>query len=107
MNLTKDYRPRPPSVLDWVRTALYYLYIAGATIVLGLWGLPQGLRGRASANRVATLWLGQMMGAARVILGLRVEVRGTPPAGDCLIAASIRAFWTFWRWRRSARAAPS
>ena len=44
MNLTKDYRPRPPSVLDWVRTVLYYLYIAGATIVLGLWGLPQGLR---------------------------------------------------------------
>ena len=86
------YHPRPPSILDWPRTLIYYLYIALATIVLGLWGLPQGLRGRAQANHVATVWLGQMMGAARVILGLRVELRGTPPAGDCLIAAKHQSF---------------
>jgi len=92
MMSNRDYRPRPPSALDWVRTGLYYVYIAGATIVVSLWGLPQGLRGRASANRVATVWLGQMMGAARVILGLRVEIRGTPPAGDCLIAAKHQSF---------------
>lgn len=87
-----DYRPRPASALDWLRTGVYYVYIALATIVLGIWGLPQGLRGRASANRVATVWLGQMMGAARIILGLRVELRGTPPAGDCLIAAKHQSF---------------
>ncbi|MFO1139799.1 MAG: lysophospholipid acyltransferase family protein [Paracoccus sp. (in: a-proteobacteria)] len=86
------YHPRAASALDWPRTGLYYLYIALATIVLGLWGLPQGLRGRASANRVATIWLGQMMGAARVILGVRVELRGTPPAGDCLVAAKHQSF---------------
>ena len=88
----RTYHPRDASVLDWVRTGAYYLYIALATVVVGLWGLPQGLRGRASANRVATVWLGQMMGAQRVILGLRVEIRGTPPAGDCLIAAKHQSF---------------
>ncbi|KGJ03874.1 1-acyl-sn-glycerol-3-phosphate acyltransferase [Paracoccus halophilus] len=87
-----DYRPRPASPLDWLRTLAYYLYIALATLVLGLWGLPQGLRGRAHANHVATVWLRQMMGAARVILGVRVEFRGTPPAGDCLIASKHQSF---------------
>lgn len=86
------YRPRPPSILDWPRTVVYYLYIALATIVLGLWGLPLALRGTEAANRVASVWLGQMLGAARVILGLRVEVRGTPPTGDCIVASKHQSF---------------
>ncbi|WP_323716827.1 lysophospholipid acyltransferase family protein [Paracoccus aminovorans] len=86
------YQPRPPSILDWPRALAYYLYIALATLVLGLWGLPQGLRGTEAANRVATVWLGQMLGAARVILGLRVEVRGTPPRGDCIVASKHQSF---------------
>lgn len=86
------YHPRPTVALDWLRVALYYAYIALATVVLGLWGLPQALRGRRAAQRVATLWLGQMMGAARVILGVTVELRGTPPTGDCLIAAKHQSF---------------
>jgi len=87
-----QYQPRPPSILDWPRTLAYYLYIALATLVLGLWGLPQALRGAEAANRVAGVWLGQMLGAARVILGLRVEVRGTPPTGDCIVAAKHQSF---------------
>lgn len=86
------YQPRPPSILDWPRAVVYYLYIALATIVLGLWGLPLALRGTEAASRVASVWLGQMLGAARVILGLRVEVRGTPPTGDCIIASKHQSF---------------
>lgn len=86
------YRPGRVSALDWLRTGVYYVYIALATLVLGLVGLPFGLRGRASANRIATLWLGQMLGAARLILGLRVEYRGEIPAGDLLIAAKHQSF---------------
>ena len=86
------YRPRPPSILDWPRAVVYYLYIALATIVLGLWGLPLALRGTEAANRVARVWLDQMLGAARVILGVRVEVRGTPPRGDCIIASKHQSF---------------
>ncbi len=86
------YHPRPPSLLDWPRAVAYYLYVALATVVLGLWGLPQVLVKPARAHRVATLWIGQMMGAARVILGVRIEVRGTPPTEDCLIAAKHQSF---------------
>ncbi len=87
-----SYQPRRPSILDWPRALVYYLYIALATLVIGIWGLPQGLRGTEAASRVATIWLGQMLGAARVILGLRVEVRGTPPQGDCIIASKHQSF---------------
>lgn len=86
------YHPRPPSVFDWVRVGLYYVYIALATLVIGLLGLPGTLLNPAFANRVASFWLGQMMGAARIILGIRVEVRGTPPTGDVLIAAKHQSF---------------
>lgn len=86
------YQPRPPGLLDWPRALAYYLYIALATLVLGIWGLPQALRGTEAANRVARVWLDQMLGAARVILGVRVEVRGTPPRGDCIIASKHQSF---------------
>ncbi|MFT4014921.1 MAG: lysophospholipid acyltransferase family protein [Paracoccus sp. (in: a-proteobacteria)] len=86
------YRPGAAGVLAWLRTGLYYVYISLATLVLGVLGLPLGLHGRAAANKVATIWLGQMLGAARVILGVRVEYRGTPPAGDILIASKHQSF---------------
>ncbi|KRW93385.1 1-acyl-sn-glycerol-3-phosphate acyltransferase [Paracoccus sp. MKU1] len=86
------YHPRPGSVLDWPRAVAYYLYAALVTFVLGLWGLPQVLVHPERAHRVASLWLDQMLGAARVILGVRIEYRGTPPAGDCIVASKHHSF---------------
>src|SRR5690606_21755586 len=86
------YQPRPPCILDGARTVVYYLYAALATLALGLWGLPQVLVRPERAHRVASLWLGQMLGAARLILGVRVEYRGTPPAGDCIVASKHQSF---------------
>jgi len=86
------YHPRPASVFDWVRAAVYYLYAGLVTLALGLWGLPQVLVRPARAQRVASLWLGQMLGAARLLLGVRIEYRGTPPAGDCIVASKHQSF---------------
>ncbi|UXU75054.1 lysophospholipid acyltransferase family protein [Paracoccus sp. SMMA_5] len=90
--MMSQYQPRPASALDWLRAAAYYVYVALATLAIGSWGLPQALRGRDAANRVADIWLRQMLGAARVILGVRVEYRGPLPQGDCLIAAKHQSF---------------
>lgn len=88
-----SYVPRPSGALGWPRAVIYYVYVALATLVLGTLGLPFALfGGRRGANMIATAWLGQMMGAARVILGVRVEVRGTPPSGDCIVAAKHQSF---------------
>lgn len=74
---------RPGRLAPWwpLATAGYYLHVGLATLVLGLWGLPKALiGGRAGAQRVATVWIAHMLRAARWHFGVRVEVRGTPPA---------------------------
>ncbi|MDT1060273.1 lysophospholipid acyltransferase family protein [Paracoccus sp. CPCC 101403] len=86
------YRPRPASAIDWLRTGAFYLYAAVMTLLVGLVGLPGTLIDGANAQRTATRWLRLMMGGARVIAGIRVEYRGTPPAGDLLVAAKHQSF---------------
>ncbi|TBN39855.1 1-acyl-sn-glycerol-3-phosphate acyltransferase [Paracoccus subflavus] len=85
--------PGPLTAWQYFQNGLYYLHVVLATLVLGLAGLPSLLRhGRAGANRVATRWIGYMLWAARLHLGIACEVRGTPPTGDCIVAAKHQCF---------------
>ncbi|WP_410219456.1 lysophospholipid acyltransferase family protein [Paracoccus sp. (in: a-proteobacteria)] len=90
---TEDPRPGPLTVGQHIQNALFYLHVALATLVIGLLGLPQMRQGRAGANRVATRWIGYVVWAARLHLGLTCEIRGTPPTGDCIVAAKHQSFW--------------
>ena len=85
--------PAPLGPWQYVQNVLFYVHVALATVVIGLFGLPQMRHGRAGANRVATRWIGYMIWAARLHLGLTCEIRGTPPTGDCIIAAKHQSFW--------------
>lgn len=85
--------PGPLTAWQYFQNGLYYLHVVLATLVLGLAGLPSLLRhGRSGANRVATRWIGYMLWAARLHLGIACEVRGTPPTGDCIVAAKHQCF---------------
>ncbi len=86
--------PRRTGFFSYVRALTYYIHIAIATLVLGLWGLTQMRHGRKGANRVATVWIGYMLRAARWHMGIVVELRGTPPerGTDALIAAKHQSF---------------
>lgn len=86
-------RPGPLTAWQYVQNVLFYLHVALATVVIGLAGLPALRRGRAGANKVATRWIAYMVWAARLHLGLTCEIRGTPPTGDCIIAAKHQSFW--------------
>lgn len=86
------YRPGPAGVLAGLRTVLFYLWIAGVTLVMGIAWLPVVVMRPMAAHRLGIAWTGQMLLAARVILGLKVEVRGTPPTGDCIVAAKHQSF---------------
>lgn len=78
---------------QYLQNALYYLHVALATLLIGLVGLPfVALGGRAAANAVATRWIGYMLWAARLHLGVSCEIRGTPPEGDCIVAAKHQCF---------------
>lgn len=88
--------PRPGRLTAWqyVQNVLYYLHVALATLVIGLFGIVLvPLQGRVGANKVATFWIGYMIGAARLHLGLTCEIRGTPPTEDCIVAAKHQSFW--------------
>lgn len=89
--------PKPGRIgfFSYLRTISYYIHIALATVVLGLWGLLTQLRkGLHGANRVASVWVSYILRAARWHMGVAVEVRGAPPrAGeDVLIAAKHQSF---------------
>ncbi len=87
------YTPGALPALWWLRGATYYVHVGLATLVLGLWGLPKAMRhGRAGALRVSEVWIGHMLRAARWHYGVRVEVRGTPPMHDCIVAAKHQSF---------------
>lgn len=80
--------------VQYLQNALYYLHVGVATVILGLAGIPLVMRhGRSGANRVATRWVGYMLWAARLHLGVQCEVRGTPPTGDCIVAAKHQCFF--------------
>lgn len=76
-------------------TGIYYVHIALATVVLGAWGvLFQVLpRGRDGVHRVADVWTKHLLDMARIYLGLRYELRGTPPTSDCIVAAKHQSFY--------------
>lgn len=86
------YVPRPLPALWPLRTAVYYLWIAGVTLVMGLWWLPQIMARPQRAHVLPIVWTGRLLQAARVILGVSVELRGTPPEGEAIIAAKHQSF---------------
>ena len=94
------------TVGSWVVKILFALLI----LSFAVWGIGDIFRGRTdttvaevgdvkistqeldNAFRQELNRLRQMLGAARVILGVRVEYRGAPPVGDVLIAAKHQSF---------------
>lgn len=87
-----EYIPGPVTILSWLRTGLFYLYAALITLIVGLIGLPGTLINAENAHRTGTRWLRLLMWGIRVILGIKIEYRGTMPAGDMLIAAKHQSF---------------
>lgn len=86
------YRPGAAGWLAGLRTVVFYVWIVLVTLVMGIVWLPIVMMRPSAAHRLGTAWPGQLLAAARIILGVRVEVRGTPPTGDCIVAAKHQSF---------------
>lgn len=78
--------------IRWVISLVFVLQNAVMMLVIGLvffpWALisPKGARAACKAYCVWVLW------TARWMIGLKHEVRGTPPKGEMLIAAKHQSF---------------
>ncbi|MDP5308043.1 lysophospholipid acyltransferase family protein [Paracoccus spongiarum] len=85
--------PGPLGPWQYLQNLLFYVHAGLATLLIGLVGLPWvALRGRPAANGIATRWIGYMLWAARLHLRVHCEIRGTPPEGDCIVAAKHQCF---------------
>ena len=81
--------------MTWLRSLAFNLAFVGATIVIGLLGLPLLLAPRRLVMRFGTLWARAVLALARGLTGISGEVRGGAqvPAGGCLIAMKHQSMW--------------
>ena len=76
----------------WLRSFVFVVQIYLAMLVLGIVFLPYALLTPDGARRACKTYCRWVFWSARWMIGLRCEVRGTPPAGEVLIAAKHQSF---------------
>ncbi len=75
-----------------LRGLLFKLAIYGAMPFVGLAYLPWAVASRDGAVAACHAWCRLVRWAAWRIVGIETEVRGTPPAGEVLVAAKHQSF---------------
>ncbi|MEM8577295.1 MAG: lysophospholipid acyltransferase family protein [Pseudomonadota bacterium] len=78
-----------------MRYALSVLFTVQAYFMMLIWGLvfaPWALFSPTGARTACRTWASYAMWTARLMIGLRTEVRGTPPTGEVLVAAKHQSF---------------
>lgn len=77
---------------QWLRSLLFVVQIYFMMLPLGILYLPWALLDRRGANAGCKAWCTWVTWTARWIVGLRTEVRGTPPTDEVLIVAKHQSF---------------
>ncbi len=81
------------NALQYGRSVFFVCQMYLALALVATLGLPYALiGGRQAAYKVIHFYCRWVMVSARLLVGLRCEVRGTPPEGEVLIAAKHQSF---------------
>lgn len=78
--------------LQYVRSLIFNTLIYVMMLVIALAYLPMALFSRAWAYRACHAWCRVVRWLALWVVGLRTEVRGTPPTGAVMVAAKHQSF---------------
>lgn len=78
--------------IQWVRSLLYVGQIYLAMPIIGLLYAPWALFSKAGARAACKAYCRWVFWTARWMVNLRVEVRGTPPTEEAIIAAKHQSF---------------
>ncbi|MBD3764363.1 MAG: 1-acyl-sn-glycerol-3-phosphate acyltransferase [Rhodobacterales bacterium] len=81
-----------PMPLRWIVSLLFSLQIYLVMGLMALWFTPWAAVDRRGAYAAVRTWCRWVRWSARVMLGLRTEVRGQIPRGEVLIAAKHQSF---------------
>jgi 1-acyl-sn-glycerol-3-phosphate acyltransferase len=79
-------------VLRWVLSAVFIVQMYVAMAVLAIGFAPWALFSRMGAYAAMHSYCRWVVFSLRVLCGLKSEVRGTPPTGECVIAAKHQSF---------------
>ena len=78
--------------LQLIRSILFNASIYVMMLVYAILFFPFALFSRAWAHRACHAWCSYVLWAARWMVGLKTEVRGTPPKGEVVVAAKHQSF---------------
>ncbi|OWU86686.1 glycerol acyltransferase [Oceanicola sp. 22II-s10i] len=78
--------------VQWVMSLLFNGQMYVAMLIAGIAFLPWAIFDRRGAYSGVHYYSGWVMWTARWMLGLKSEVRGTPPTGEVLIASKHQSF---------------
>lgn len=78
--------------VQWVRSLIFMIVIYAWMLILGIVFLPYALFSKAGALKACKTYARSTMWLARWMVGIRCEVRGTPPTNEVVIAAKHQSF---------------
>ncbi len=78
--------------VQMVRSLIFNLLIYVVMLIYSILFFPLALFSRDWAFRACHAWCAYVLWAARWMIGLKTEVRGTPPVGEVVIAAKHQSF---------------
>lgn len=80
------------TLLRWLLSLIFIVQMYVAMAVLAIGFAPWALFSRRGAYAAMHSYCAWVIFTARILCGLRCEVRGTPPSGECVIAAKHQSF---------------
>jgi 1-acyl-sn-glycerol-3-phosphate acyltransferase len=78
--------------IRWLLSLVFIIQMYLAMAVLALVFAPWALFSRRGAYTAMHAYCAWVILTARILCGLKSEVRGTPPTGECIIAAKHQSF---------------
>ena len=80
------------TAIQWVRSLIFNAQMYLSMVVLAVIFLPYALVSRRGAYKAIHTYTGYILWSARWMIGLKSEVRGTPPTREALIASKHQSF---------------
>ena len=78
--------------VQWLRSLIFVASIYAMMGVMGVFFFPWAVLSRRGALFACHTWCRWVRWSARWMVGIRTEVRGTPPTGEVVIAAKHQSF---------------
>lgn len=79
-------------MVQWVRSAVFVFQIYLMMPVIGLIGLPFAIFSRRAARATCKAYSAWVFWTMGWMVGIRYEIRGTPPDYECIVASKHQSF---------------